>query len=659
MNRPKPINILSKQVYNQIAAGEVVERPASVVKELFENAVDAGASTITVAIANGGLDEIFVQDDGCGIEKEDLPLAFMAHATSKIIEADDLLNIKTLGFRGEALASIASVSETRIASKTIDEEIGYTLTSSAGELSELTESPCMEGTAVTVSKLFFNTPARLKFLKTARSEESEVTNLIARLILANSTVAVKYYIDDKLELESFGDGLKDAVRAVYGVEALDNCYEISYDKNGILLEGFLGNINYYKGNRTYQTAIVNGRWVTDQTIASAAQNAYAPYLMKRQYPFYILKLNVDPEVVDVNVHPRKTEVRFQDNGVIYAVVKTVISRVLDGTEDAMNIIVGRPRASAVPSIGDDRPISEVEITGKLYETFSYDRFRDPYDKRSENDYSSPISVKDDDLPKKEPDYSVGYDVKPPKKIKTDVAQYVQEITDFTENGALESESLDDVFRKNKEYIEKCEREKKLSEQLGEEVEEQFRIVGQALNTFLILESGNEIIMIDQHAAHERILFDKFCMRLKTNTVAKQRLLFPYSFKTNAIEADMIVDMKNLFEDVGIDIFPIGDGVFNVCSLPVELIDIDFDVFFRDILTDSTFKDEKIPGILREKIIQKACKSAIKSGDKLSEMEINSLVDQLKNNWQLKCPHGRPIAVKITRTEIDKWFKRIV
>jgi len=250
-------------------------------------------------------------------------------------------------------------------------------------------------------------------------------------------------------------------------------------------------------------------------------------------------------------------------------------------------------------------------------------------------------------------------IKPPKKIKTDVAQYVQEVTDFTENGALESESLDDIFRKNKEYIEKCEREKKLSEQLGEDVEEQFRIVGQALNTFLILESGNEIIMIDQHAAHERILFDKFCMRLKTNTVAKQRLLFPYSFKTNAIEADMIVDMKNLFEEVGIDIFPIGDGVFNVCSLPVELIDIDFDVFFRDILTDSTFKDEKIPGILREKIIQKACKSAIKSGDKLSEMEINSLVDQLKNNWQLKCPHGRPIAVKITRTEIDKWFKRIV
>ena len=659
MNRPKPINILSRQVYNQIAAGEVVERPASVVKELFENAVDAGASTITVAIANGGLDEIFVQDDGCGIEKEDLPLAFMAHATSKIIEADDLLNIKTLGFRGEALASIASVSETRIASKTIDEEIGYTLTSSAGELSELTESPCMEGTAVTVSKLFFNTPARLKFLKTARSEESEVTNLIARLILANSTVAVKYYIDDKLELESFGDGLKDAVRAVYGVEALDNCYEISYDKNGILLEGFLGNVNYYKGNRTYQTAIVNGRWVTDQTIASAAQNAYAPYLMKRQYPFYILKLSVDPEVVDVNVHPRKTEVRFQDNGVIYAVVKTVISRVLDGTEDAMNIIVGRPRASAVPSIGDDRPISEVEITGKPYETFSYDRFRDPYDKRSESDYSSPIFVKDDDLPKKEPDYSVGYDVKPPKKIKADVAQYVQEITDFTDSAALESESLDDIFRKNKEYIEKCEREKKLSEQLGEDVEEQFRIVGQALNTFLILESGNEIIMIDQHAAHERILFDKFCMRLKTNTVAKQRLLFPYSFKTNAIEADMIVDMKNLFEDVGIDIFPVGDGVFNVCSLPVELIDIDFDVFFRDILTDSTFKDEKIPGILREKIIQKACKSAIKSGDELSEMEINSLVDQLKNNWQLKCPHGRPIAVKITRTEIDKWFKRIV
>ncbi|HBK02456.1 MAG TPA: DNA mismatch repair endonuclease MutL, partial [Clostridiales bacterium] len=640
MNRPKPINVLSRQVYNQIAAGEVVERPASVVKELFENAVDAGASTITVSIANGGLDEIFVQDDGCGIEKEDLPRAFMSHATSKITDANDLLGIKTLGFRGEALASIASVSETRIASKTIDEEIGYVLTSSGGELSEITESPCMEGTAVTVSKLFFNTPARLKFLKTARSEESEVTNLIARLILANSTVAVKYYVDDKLELESFGDGLKDAVRAIYGVEALDNCYEISYDKNGILLEGFLGNINYYKGNRTYQTAIVNGRWVVDQTISSAAQNAYAPYLMKRQYPFYILKIDVDPEVVDVNVHPRKTEIRFQDNGVIYAVVKTVISRVLDGTEEAMNIIVNRPRASIVPTVSDDKPISEVEIKGKPYETFSYDRFRTPYEKSSESEYYSPIfEKKEESLQAKEPDYSAGYDVKPPKKLKTDVAQYVQEITDFTDEGALKSESLDDIFRKNKEYIEKCEREKQSYEQITEEVDKPFRIVGQALNTFLILECGDEIIMIDQHAAHERILFDKFCLRLKTNTVAKQRLLFPYAFKANALEADMITDMKNLFEDVGIDILPVGDGVFNVCSLPVELIDIDYDVFFRDILTDATFKDEKMPGVLREKIIQKACKSAIKSGDKLSEMEINSLVDQLKNNRQLKCPHG--------------------
>ena len=634
MNNPKHINILSKQVYNQIAAGEVVERPASVVKELFENAVDAGATNITVSITNGGLDEIFVQDNGCGIEKIDLPRAFMSHATSKITNADDLFGIKTLGFRGEALASISSVSETNIVSRTHSEEIGHALTSIGGELTNVTESSCNVGTMVTVSKLFYNTPARLKFLKSTRSEESEVTNLISRLVLANSTVAVKYYVDDKLEIESFGDGLKDAVRAIYGVEALDNCYEISYEKNGIFLEGFLGNINYYKGNRTYQTAIVNGRWVVDQTISSAVQNAYAPYLMKRQYPFYILKLNLDPKVVDVNVHPRKTEVRFQDNSIIYAVIKAVISRVLDGTEDAVNIVVNHPRVSIVPIVDDDKHLSDNE----------------------EN--NSTFIVDDKEIKVDESRYNLGYNVEPHKKLKTKVSQYNPEVTDFCEFEQQKSESLDDIFKKNKEYIKTCEQEKQEFEQL-KDFNKSFRIIGQALNTFLILECNNELIMIDQHAAHERILFDKFSIQLKMKTIVKQKLLFPYTFKTNALEADMIANIKNIFEDVGIDILPNGGGVFSVYSIPIELSNINFDDFFHDILDDATFRDEKLPIVLREKIIQKACKSAIKSGDNLSEMEINTLIDELNGNWQLKCPHGRPIAVKITRMEIDKWFKRIV
>lgn len=665
MIKPKKINVLPRNVYNQISAGEVVERPASVVKELFENAVDAGADEITISIANGGLDEIFIRDNGCGISKEDLPKAFYPHATSKIIDASDILSLKTLGFRGEAIASIASVSEMRIVSKTADSEIGYALGSSGGELGEITEAPCADGTCVTVSKLFFNTPARLKFLKTARSEESEVTNLISRLILANSTVSVKYYADDELVLESYGDGLRDSVRAVYGSGAIDNCFEISYEKNGLLIEGFLGSTNYYKGNRTYQTTIVNGRWVSDNTVASAVANAYAPYLMKRQYAFYVLKIELAPELVDVNVHPQKTEVRFQDNGVIYAAVKSVVSRVLDGTSEALGIVVNQPIVDAAVVVERaEKPISEWDIRSKPVESLSYDRYREPIDKPTLIvDRKTEIAEKKEE---KTLDYeSLEYDAKPyKKKPSLNVAAYEQTFTDFTEEreekSAEDELRADEIFAENKKYLESLSRKKEEIEQTELKTEQPFRLVGQALETYLILERGNEIIFIDQHAAHERILFDKFCLRLKTDSVIKQRLLFPYAFKVNALEAEMIESLQERFAEIGVDVtHDVANDLFKVCSVPVELIDLNLDGFFKEILTDDFFKDEKMAGAVRERLIQKACKSAIKSGDRLTELEINSLIEQLNENWALKCPHGRPVAVKITRTEIDKWFKRIV
>ncbi|MBP5372852.1 MAG: DNA mismatch repair endonuclease MutL, partial [Clostridia bacterium] len=297
------INILPKSVYNRISAGEVVERPASVVKELFENAIDAGASNIIVSIERGGLDEIFVSDDGKGMTKDDLPKAFLPHATSKINRAEDLDNIVTLGFRGEAIASIASVSECRISTKLRADDVGYTLTSIGGSLGNISEAPCTDGTSVTVSRLFFNTPARLKFLKSDKSEEREVTSTMEKLILANPDVSVKYFADDKLVLQSFGGGEEDAALAVYGGEFIDKCYKIYNEANGICVKGYIGNTNFYKANRTYQTVIVNGRFVEDKTVSLAVGNAYSSYLMKRQFPVYVLSIVVPPEILDVNVHP--------------------------------------------------------------------------------------------------------------------------------------------------------------------------------------------------------------------------------------------------------------------------------------------------------------------------------------------------------------------
>lgn len=626
------INLLPKEVFNRISAGEVVERPASVVKELFENAVDSGAHNITVSIEKGGIEEIHVQDDGCGMEKEDLIKAFLPHATSKIKNAGDLDFIKTLGFRGEALASIGAVSKASITSATEDGE-AYRVNCEGGVIGETLETMGVKGTSVTVSSLFYNTPARLKFLKSEKGEEREVSALTDKLILANPYVAVKYYVDGELIKQSFGEGLQDAVMCVYGKEAVQNCYRISAEKNGLFIRGFLGSPDYYKGNRTYQTVIVNGRYVTDNTVSMAVQNAYANYLMKRQYPFYVLSINIDPSFVDVNVHPRKAEVRFQNNQIVYASVYSVVSKVLDGSKEALDIIEDAPfiAEKTAPFIEKEKaePSEDVGFTS----------------------FKGTSSVGD---------YSKNYDFTPVKKAPSvplcDVS--TEKEVEKTSEVFNCDDSADDIFKENKAYIEKLEAQKNaVQEQIDDDLPVKF--IGQALGTYLINECGDQLIIIDQHAAHERLLFDNFYALVKTRNVVTQTLLVPYTLVVNDEEYELISEMLDLFKEVGFEIRRTDGNTFTVYSVPVELSEMDFNAFFKDVFTDDRFKNEKIPTVIRETIAQKACKSAIKSGDSLSIEEINCLMDNLKRNWNLKCPHGRPVAIKISRTEIDKWFKRIV
>ncbi len=637
------INVLPQSVYNQISAGEVVERPSSVVKELFENAVDAGATEILVSIENGGLTDIFVQDNGSGIPKGEMQKAFLPHATSKLFSASDLQRIRTLGFRGEALASISSVSQCSIASKTKEQEIGYNLSCNGGEFSELEPTPCVEGTSVTVANLFYNTPARLKFMKKPKAEERDVTSMMEKLILANPFVKVRYYADNKLIFQAYGEGIEDAVLAVYGAEFIDNSYLISTEKNGIKIEGFLGSTDYFKANRTYQTQIVNGRWVVDNTITTSIHNAYSSYLMKRQYPVYVIYVSLPSEFVDVNVHPRKTEVRFLNNQVIYGALYSVVSKVLDGSAAALDII--KKTKKEENSIFEQSDNSSFEEDNR-----EYDRSSEFTQKPIIKDFAR-IEVEKYVIPKVE------------KKKVTKVAQPV---TDFTKESVLKEKSgdlIDDIFRENKAYIEKLEKERaqKDIDAIQTEIETDIkpRLVGQVLSTYLVLEYGKDLIFIDQHAAHERIIFDKFYKMFEEKRVEKQFLIYPYAFRTNAKEFDILFDQLHYFREIGIDIEAADDDLFKVYSVPVELVDINYDAFFRDILTDQKYFQEKIPSVLKEKIIQKACKAAIKSGYQLSQIEIDSLLDMLKNNWGLKCPHGRPVCVKISRTEIDKWFKRIL
>lgn len=626
------INLLNSKIFNRIAAGEVVDRPYSVVKELVENAIDAGANNIEIEISNGGINSIRVSDNGCGIEKDDLKKALLPHATSKISTLKDLDNISTLGFRGEALPSIASVSKINIESKIEDNTLGYYIYAEGGEVLEFSECGCSKGTTVTVNNIFFNTPAREKFLRTPRSEESDISSTVARFILGNPNISFKYIADSEVIYQSFGDGLESAMVNIYGPSIIGDCYKIETEKNGFNISGYVGKHHFTKGNRSHQTIFINGRYVVNQTIASALSNAYSSYLMKHRYPFYVLNVSMPTSIVDINVHPNKLEVRFSNNQIVYGTIYSVVSKVLDGSTEAVNIISSNKEKNDT------------------------DKGAQPYRKELSLDslnIASKTSALSDSLGK-----LVFHD----KCIETEE----DKITTTKKSEVV------DIFAENKAYIEKLEREKALknensnvqvlknSEQLTLNTPKNLTYIGQALRTYLIFEDGEDLYLVDQHAAHERILFDKLNEAVNNKSIPLQPMLIPYVLNVNNVEFDFIYNNVESLVNIGIHIEEFGKNAFKVCAVPVFLSSMNLDNFFKDILADMmALKSITVNTILEEKLAQKACKSAIKSGDQLDTTQVKVLKEKLMQNVGLKCPHGRPVCVKITRTEIDKWFKRII
>ncbi len=603
------INILSSKIFNRISAGEVIERPASVVKELVENSIDAGANNILIEIIDGGITEIKITDNGCGIEKTELAKSILPHATSKISKVEDLDAIKTLGFRGEALASVVSVSKFTIETKTKDDEVGSILKCEGGENIDIFDSPSELGTTITVNNLFYNTPVRARFLKTPKSEENEITAVVARIILGNSNLKITYKADGKVIYQSFGEGLESAFLSIYGLETLKNCHFIQTEKNGVKIEGYISKPLFSKANRSYQTTFLNGRYIINQTVSSSISNAYAPYMMKRQYPLYLLLISLPNEYVDVNVHPNKIDVRFMNNQIVYGAIYSVISKVLDGTLDVLNIVVPEKKLEVEPKK------QEYKFVNNSDDKFSFEK----------------VTLND-------------------SKVVKSIEEKQQESTGYN-----------DIFLENKLYIEKLEKEKKNAEVQSEiKISKELKVIGQALNTFIVLEDGTDLYLIDQHAAHERLLFDKIVSNNKTKNYEIQPLLLPFILETNSSEYDFMLSKLDSLKEFGLDIEEFGGKSFKVSSIPVYLTNIDLKKFFNEILSDmNTLKNLTMKDLLMEKFAQKACKSAIKSGDKLDDSEIKALLDMIGGNLSLKCPHGRPVTVKITRNEIDKWFKRIV
>lgn len=616
------INVLSSKIFNRIAAGEVIERPASVVKELVENSIDAKAKNVTIEIQGGGLSFIKITDDGVGIDKNDLKLAVLPHATSKISNLSDLDCIETLGFRGEALASVAAVSKLSITSKPLTQSVAANIYIEGGVIGDVFDAAGADGTEITVSNLFFNAPVRAKFLKSERSEENEIMQTVARFIMGNYNVSFKLIVDGKVVLQSFGDGMESAFVSVNGVDAVNNCFYLETEKNGIVISGYIGKHNFTKSNRSYQTVFINGRYVVNQTVSSAISNAYSSYLMKRQYPFYVLNISIPANAVDVNVHPNKIDVRFINNQIIYGSVYSVVSKVLDGTSEILSILSAEKKDDDSLNNKFQKTDNDIKITNNIGKDYVLHNTTDTI-------FDS-IKVSDSN------------------NIKSEILS--QQVS---------PQKNDSIFLENKVYLEKLANEQKIKQQ-SIEIKKELRLIGQALNTFLILEDGESLYLIDQHAAHERLLFDKLNASLIKFDVISQPLLIPYNLSVNAMEYDFLLERLGALKNMGIEIDEFGLNTFRITSIPVVLADINLDKFFKDVLSDlNELKSITLSSLLMERLAQKACKSAIKSGDGLSDNEIKTLVDALKGNLGLKCPHGRPIAVKISRTEIDKWFKRIV
>ena len=622
------INILDKIVSNRISAGEVVEKPASVVKELIENSIDAGADKIVIEIEEGGIKSISILDNGSGIEKDDIKLAFMPHATSKIKNVEDLDNIGTLGFRGEALASIASVAQVEMISKTKASELGSSIKIDGGEFGEIGEVAMNTGTQIVVKNLFYNTPARRKFLRKPKTEEGEITDLVEKIILANPTLQIRYVIDGKIKYNTTGSGLYANIYTIYGRETVENIIEINFEREGYKLTGYIGKPEISKANRTYQTLIVNGRVVRSAFISNAIQEVYQNFLMKNKFPFFVLNLILPLDSVDVNVHPSKMEVKFENLGFIRTLFTNAVYSAL-------------VNANYTRSVVEEEKNEEEKAPST---TNSFVEKREPLNNLpniSEDEGISYLASKEN---------MFGQD----EKLKEVSLNYEESMLHEIESNSEESRLTDYILNTNHKnpYV------VKEFQEIIEDAMPKAKIIGVIFKTYILVEKENNLYMIDQHAAHERALYDKFSVSVENENVLKQGLITPYYLKLNSLEYDFFKRNFDVLASVGFDAVDKGDNQIEITAipyvLPIEKLGEYIDYFISNLQDYSS----KASDYFKSDLMQHACKMAVKSGQVLSLNEIETLIDEMEKHVLL-CPHGRPILIKITKSQIEKWFKRIV
>ncbi|MBR6273697.1 MAG: DNA mismatch repair endonuclease MutL [Lachnospiraceae bacterium] len=652
------IKLLDKDTINKIAAGEVVERPASVVKELIENSIDSGADIITCEIKEGGKSYIRISDNGSGFEKDDIKLAFLRHSTSKISCEEDLEHIKSLGFRGEALSSISSVSKLELLSKKKDDFLGNRYVIEGGAEKSFSEAGCPDGTTIIVRELFFNTPARRKFLKSTNTEAGYISDIVNRLAISHPEISFRFINQGKTILFTNGNGNeKDALYQIYGRDVASNLIKIDYNTDAFSVNGYVGKPAILRGNRICENYYINGRYSKSAIITKSIEEAYKGYAMHNKYPFTSLHFVFPLEKLDINVHPAKMEVRIADGDFYYAKIFQLVSDALHssnlivdatiGKETKSEAVVTKPDFNSVPQSFEEKRLENTARNLNLQ--------KDMFGSKNE-----------EDIIREKPVYSVKIDqAKENDLISNASGEKDEKLSDYHKEETNIKETISTIV--SKPYVNNVPDNFEQLSFIGKEnflKEENLvkhRIVGQVFGTYWIVEMDDNMFMIDQHAAHEKVLYERTMKRYKEDRMGSQAL-FPSLIVTLSLsEVEVLNRYMDYFTRLGFEIESFGDREYQISAVPVDLFDYSSDVFFHDILdqlTNSPLKGEI--DIVINKIATMSCKAAIKGNTRISTAEAEALIKELlslENPYH--CPHGRPVIISMSKYEIEKKFKRIL
>lgn len=660
------IHVLDNATIDKIAAGEVVERPASVVKELVENAMDAGARAVTVEIKEGGIEFIRVTDDGDGIEHNQVRNAFIRHATSKITSVSDLMCLNSMGFRGEALSSIAAVAKVELVTKTKNALTGTRLCLEGALETAFDEVGAPDGTTFIVRNLFFNTPVRRKFLKTAMTEASYITDLLEHMALSRPEISFKYVINGQTKFYTNGDGdLHAIIYRIFGRDIANEMIAFHAVDEDVILEGFLGKTALNRANRNFENYFVNKRYIKSKLLSKAIEEGYQSYMMQHRYPFCVLHITIPPEHVDVNVHPTKMEVRFSNQNSIYNLIANNIASFLSQQEMIPQATLGKDTATPKKDKESKKmeapePFEkERRLTGPPSDAaniFHEDiRYNQP-----PNDTSVIFNNNDNQQALKD-DFFIDNRPKPQSVNESIPNQPSGKILGTPPKESI-SQNHGIIKAKDQIIVEKPEQLNFFDEKLlTREAKQEYRIVGQVFDTYWIIEYRDKMLMIDQHAAHEKVKYEQILKKVENNEVYTQTLTPPVVISVTPKEADLLQNYELYFSEIGFEIEDFGMNAFAIRGVPLDLFNYHIKELFEEILTQMSESPVKgVPQIIREKIASMACKAAVKGNKSLSFEEADRLIEQLLElDNPYNCPHGRPTIITMSKYEVEKKFKRIV